>query len=119
MRGRSEIGSRVDLDVDPPPDLAVEVEITSKSSTGQGIYAALRVPEIWRFDGETLSVHLLQEDGNYIPSETSAAFPFVPMNELASFLRGYALGDDTRWGRTFREWVRTTLLPRYRDQGNA
>jgi Uma2 family endonuclease len=117
--GRVQDWSRVDLDVDPPPDLAVEVEITSNVLNRLGIYAALRVPEFWRFDGETLSVHLLQEDGSYIPSETSAAFPFVSMNELASFLPGYALGDDTRWGRTFREWVRTTLLPRYRDQGNA
>jgi Uma2 family endonuclease len=110
---------RVDLNVDPPPDLAVEVDITSSSINRQGIYANLRVPENWRFDGDTLTVLLLDQERNYIPSETSAAFPFVSMNELASFLWGYASGDDTRWGRTFREWVRTTLLPRYRDQGNA
>ena len=110
---------RVDLNVDPPPDLAVEVDITRSSINRQRIYANLRVPEIWRFDGDTLTVLLLDREGNYSPSETSAAFPFLPMNELAAFLRGYALGDDTRWGRTFREWVRTTLLPRYRDQGNA
>jgi len=106
---------RVDLNVDPPPDLVVEVDITSSSIDRQGIYANLRVPEIWRFDGDTLTVLLLQQDGNYIPNETSLAFPFLPMNELAAFLRGYALGDDSRWGRMFREWVRTTLLPRVRD----
>ena len=116
--GRVQDWSRVDLDVDPPPDLAVEVEITSNVLNRLGIYAAYVYPK-WRFDGETLSVHLLQEDGSYIASETSAAFPFVSMNELASFLRGYALGDDPRWARTFREWLRTTLLPRYRDQGGA
>lgn len=110
---------RVDLTVDPPPDLAVEVDITSSSIDRQGIYANMRVPEIWRFDGEMITVLLLQQDGNYIPSETSLAFPFLPMNELAAFPRGYALGDDSRWGRAFREWVRTTLLPRVREHGDS
>jgi Uma2 family endonuclease len=110
---------RIDLNVDPPPDLVVEVDISRSSLNRQGIYAALGVPEIWRFDGETMTVLLLQQERNYIPSETSAAFPFLPMNELATFLRGYALGDDTRWARTFREWVRTTLLPRVREQGDS
>jgi Uma2 family endonuclease len=112
--GRIRDWSRVDLDVDPPPDLAVEVEISSSSLDRLGIYAALGVSEVWRFDGVTMSVLLLQHDRNYVPNETSAAFPYLPMNELARFLRGYDSGNDSRWGRSFREWVRATVLPRAR-----
>jgi hypothetical protein len=77
-----------------------------------GIYAALRIPEVWRFDGETLRVLLLRDDGTYAPSETSAAFPFLPMPEIARFLRDYDMNNDSRWGRSFRTWVRDEILPR-------
>jgi Uma2 family endonuclease len=106
---------RIDLEVDPPPDLAVEVDVTVSSLNRLGIYAALGVTEVWRFDGESMTVFLLQENRNYIPTETSAAFPFLPMTELASFLRGYDSGNDSRWGRTFRDWVRRILVPMARD----
>jgi Uma2 family endonuclease len=107
--------NRINLDVDPPPDLAVEVDVTRSSLDRLGIYAALRVPEVWRFDGENLTVLLLQADGSYAPSAKSAAFPWLPMDELAAFLRAYDPNDDSRWGRKFREWVRATVLPKVRD----
>ena len=53
-------GKKLDLSVDPPPDLAIEVEISRSALDRMGIYAALRVPEIWRYDGETLRVERLQ-----------------------------------------------------------
>src|SRR5438094_1525262 len=65
MRGREE----VDLEVDPPPDLAVEIEISRSTMNRMAIYAALRVPEVWRWDAETLSVHLLTARGTYRQSE--------------------------------------------------
>ena len=40
--------------IDPPPDLVLEIEISRSAQDRMGIYAALRVPEVWRFDGETL-----------------------------------------------------------------
>ena len=61
IRGKREL----DLTIDPPPDLAIEIDITSSSLDRQGIYAALGVPEIWRFDGESLRVYQLQPDGTY------------------------------------------------------
>jgi Uma2 family endonuclease len=103
---------RIDLDVDPPPDLAVEFDITRSSLDRLGIYAALGVPEVWRFDGVDFQVLLLGADCKYTTSKQSAAMPFLPMSELAGFLKNYESGDDSRWGRSFREWVRATLLPR-------
>jgi Uma2 family endonuclease len=106
---------RIDLAIDPPPDLAIEVEITSSLLDKLGVYAALGVPEVWRFDGETLTVLLLGADGVYAPSPTSAAFPFLPMGEIVRRLQEYDPNNDTRWGRAFRAWVRDELAPRIRD----
>ena len=105
---------RPDLDVDPPPDLALEIEITNSLVDKLGIYAGIGVPEIWRFDGETLSVLLLQPDGTYARSETSRSFPFLPMGDFGRFLDDYDQADETGWKRSYLVWVREVLLPLFR-----
>lgn len=71
-------GHELDLAHDPPPDLAIEVDITSSSLDRQGIYAALGVPELWRYDGEQFHLLHLQPDGSYAGREQSRSFPFLP-----------------------------------------
>ena len=110
--GRVRGMARVDLEIDPPPDLAIEVEITSALLNKLAVYAALGIPEVWKHDGETLSVLLLGPDGEHVVSEASAAFPFLPMEEIARFLREHHPNNDTRWARGFRAWVREVVLPR-------
>lgn len=105
--------SRMDLSVDPPPDLGIEIDIASDSRRRLGIYAALGVPEIWRFDGERLDVLRLAEHGDYQAVSDSEYFPFLPMEEIARFLRQYAIGDDTAWAAGFQDWFRETVLPRF------
>src|SRR5688500_6748040 len=79
-RWRAIIGKkRFDLTRDPPPDLAIEIDVTSSSLDRQGIYAALGVPEIWRFDGESLRVFQLGPDGDYRACERSPTFPELPL----------------------------------------
>jgi Uma2 family endonuclease len=102
----------IDLSVDPPPDLAVEIEISRSALDRMGVYAALGVPEVWRFDGETLRVERLQEDRTYAPSETSPTFPFLPLEEIVRFLQRAETMDHGAWGRQFRAWVRAELVPR-------
>jgi Uma2 family endonuclease len=114
-QGRSRDWNRTDGTAEPPPELAIEIAISKPSLDRIRIYAALGVSEVWRFDGETLSIFLLGSDNAYNQSETSRILPFVPINELPRFLRDDYLGNDTRWGRAFREWVRTTLVPRQSD----
>ena len=111
------IGNRMELDleVDPPPDLAIEVEITNSILDKLEIYARLGVPELWRFDGEVLTVLLLQPDASYAASPRSTAFPYLPLDEIARFLLDPEMSDESRWGRDFRRWVREILLPRYRN----
>lgn len=102
VRGKDEL----DLTVDPPPDLAIEVDITSRSIPRQPIYAALGVPELWRFD-ERLFVLRLDASGNYQPFEHSGVFPFLPMKQFESFLLRLKDEEQNRVLRAFRDWVRT------------
>jgi Uma2 family endonuclease len=101
MRGREEF----DLEVDPPPDLALEIEISRSTLDRMAIYAALRVPEVWCSDGETLRVFLLSSRGTYRQSDCSKAFPFLPLAEFAQFLLRTDV-SETQLLRSFRAWVR-------------
>ena len=105
-------GKSIDLRVDPPPDLAIEVEISRSALDRMGIYAALGVPEVWRFDGETLRVERLQDDRTYVLSATSLSFPFLATDEVVRFLRLAASMDHSEWGRRLRAWVRDELARR-------
>jgi Uma2 family endonuclease len=96
-----------DPTIDPPPDLAIEVDITRRSVARQPIYAALGVPELWRFDGKKLSVLTLQSDGRYHVQAASLSFPFLPMAELEKFTARLRVENDTAVMRSFQQWVRT------------
>ena len=109
VRGKFEM----DLEVDPPPDLAVEIDITSSSVDREGIYAAIGVPEIWRFDGDSLRIFQLRPDGTYEPTEVSPSFPFLPIAEFAAFIDPLPDEDQTSWSKRFRDWVRERVLPLY------
>ncbi len=99
---------KIDLNRVPPPDLALEVEISRSALDRMGIYAALRVPEVWRWDQRVLSVWLLKGD-EYVRSAHSLAFPFLPVAELARFMLMRTTMSETQVVRAFREWVREHL----------
>ena len=101
--------SRIDLRTDPPPDLALEIDISHSSLNRMGIYAALRIPEVWRFDGQSIYVHLLGPDGQYHASARSLAFPFLPMDAIAEFLQKRNEMDETSLIRSFRDWVKAQI----------
>lgn len=109
MRGKR----RFDIDKDPPPDLAIEVEITRSALDRMSIYAALKIPEVWRCDGEELSVHVLGTNGKYRERQQSRAFPLLPMQKLLTFLKQSESIDQTTLLRSFAKWVREELLPAY------
>lgn len=98
---------RIELPGDPPPDLAVEIDITRRSVPREPVYADLGVPEIWRYDGDALTVCALTSSGVYEPSPRSIAFPFLPMDEFQRFLESTRELDDTTAMRQFQKWVRT------------
>jgi Uma2 family endonuclease len=101
--------SEIDLDVDPPPDLFVEVEVSRSFLDRLEISAKLKVPEVWRIRGAELQVLLLQPDGNYAESDRSAAFPGFPVKEIARLLQRAPGVDYTTQMRRLRAWVREQL----------
>lgn len=111
IQHEAQMHGRVDYDPenDPPPDLGLEIEVSRSILNRLSLMAALRVPEIWRFVGETLRVLLLGPDGEYHESATSQAFPFLPVAELARFVGLWTTLGDTAIVRAFREWVREQM----------
>ena len=101
----------IDLSVHPPPDLAIEVDITRSSLMKESVYAGLAVPEIWRYDGEALEVRVRQPDRTYAPQPTSRAFPAVTAAALSRFIQDNPGLDDVTFLRTARAWVRQTIVP--------
>jgi hypothetical protein len=90
--------------------LAVEIEISRSALDRTGIYAALGVREVWRFDAENLYVEQLQPDGAYVEFASSVAFPFLPLNEVVRWIDlADTFRDQSEWGRRLREWVRNEL----------
>ena len=75
VRGKN----RIDLATDPPPDLAIEIDITSRTQFNN--YEALGVPELWRYNGRSLQISVLQ-DGKYVQSDRSLQFPSFPIAQL-------------------------------------
>ena len=99
----------VDLAVDPPPDLAVETEISRSVVVRLRIYAALGVPEIWRWRKKGLAAYLLGADGKYVECEFSLNLPMLRVKDLEPFLDFEVAADESAWNRRFREWVRERL----------
>jgi Uma2 family endonuclease len=101
----------LDLNQDPPPDLVVEVEISPAALDRPGMYAALGVPELWRFDGANLRVYRLGADRAYSECERSPTFPALPLGEFLQYLQDTAELSETGLLRSFPERVRAHVLP--------
>lgn len=97
VRGRDDI----DLAVDPPPDLAIEIDVTSSSINQLPIYASLGVPEVWLYHGGLLRAFVLGSDGNYQQQPQSAAFPFLSLDGFQQFLEQRNLKDENSLIREF------------------
>src|SRR5438132_736147 len=91
---------------DPPPDLVIEIEISHGAQDRMSIYAALGVPEVWRFQGASLVSCLLLPGGGYKQEDRSPTFPTVPLQELVRFLTPPPGVDYLTSIRQFRNWVR-------------
>jgi Uma2 family endonuclease len=89
----------------PNPDLAIEIDISPPEVDRQGIYAALQVAEIWRFDGHDVTIGQLQEDGTYLQVEASRFLP-VRAAEIRRWLVDEDTSDQSAWCRRLRTWTR-------------
>jgi len=98
---------RLDLSVDPPPDLVLEIDVTSR--THPSIYAALGVPELWRFEKGKLKIYLL-EDGKYLESDKSKIFPGFPLREaIPEYRDRVKTTGRNKTMKAFRAWVKEQI----------
>jgi Uma2 family endonuclease len=96
----------LDLAVDPPPDIAVEIDMSSDSDAKLPIYAGLGVPEIWRYDGKRAGIFQLREDSTgYTPVERSRFLPCVTPEVLDRFLVMSKTTGQSEVRRAIRKWL--------------
>ena len=96
----------LDLDVDPPPDVAVEIDMSNDSLDKFPIYAALGVPEIWRYDGHTTRFYKLTGE-NYEVIQNSLAFPLFAAEDLAQYLELSKVKGQSVALKAFRQMLRS------------
>lgn len=101
---------RIDLSVDPPPDVVVEVDITSESLSKFSIYAALGIPEIWRYDGKQAQIYHLA-DQDYVIASVSLSFPCLTAQVLTESLEQSKTQGQTIALSNLRHWVRAAIQP--------
>lgn len=94
---------RLDLTTDPPPDLAIEIDITSR--THLDIYAALGVPEIWRKSGDNLQINILC-NGEYVAVAESPTFPGLPVQQLLEYVAQSKVLGRNKVLKSFRQWLK-------------
>ena len=95
---------RLDLTIDPPPDLALEIDLTSR--TNIEIYQALAVPELWRFEKGNLQINVL-ENNQYIQQEFSPLFPQIPINKLIiEYLNKFTQDGRNKTVKAFRALIK-------------
>ncbi|MEH2066588.1 MAG: Uma2 family endonuclease [Nostoc sp.] len=98
---------RIDLTVDPPPDLAIEIDITSRTRFNN--YQLLGVPELWRWNGNKLEINILI-NGKYIESNNSRIFPNLPIAQvIPEYLKQCKTDGRNATMKVFRAWVRKQI----------
>lgn len=101
---------KIDLSVDPPPDVAVEIDISSDSTNKLAIYQSLGVPEVWIYNGRRMGVYHLTDQG-YVEAPNSLAFSLLTADALTEALeKSKTIGQNAAL-RSFRNWLRINLPP--------
>jgi Uma2 family endonuclease len=102
VRGKTKL----DFTQDPPPDLAIEIDITSSSINQLALYASLGVGEVWRYDGAALIFYQL-DAGKYTVVDRSSIFPILSPARVLEFLADCQTDGLNRAVKLLREWVGT------------
>lgn len=95
----------IDLTIDPPPDLVVEIDITSSTIDKLALFADFGVPEVWRYkDGQFEILQLVR--GLYCPVEASSVLPFITSQLLTDFIAESLTLSPLEWKMKVRDWAR-------------
>ena len=101
IRGRREI----DLTVDPPPDIVLEMEMSRAALDKLDLFASMGIPEVWRCDGERVTILILVEDG-YRVATASRALPALTSEILTRFLAQSRTTLSPDWFQAVSGWAR-------------
>ena len=96
----------IDFETDPPPDVILEIDLHHDSLSKFPIYAALGVPEAWRYDGNSLTIYQLH-DGQYLASEASQSLPVLTSAVLSEFLARSPKQDQYDILLAFEDWLKS------------
>ena len=102
---------KINLKTAPPPDLAIEVEVTRELGKKVTLYAAFGIPELWCWRRNELKVFELSQDGEYVARETSICFPTFPVAKAQEIVQQFGTASRTSLARLFRNWVRDNMQP--------
>jgi Uma2 family endonuclease len=95
----------IDLSIDPPPDLIVEIDISRDSLSKFAIYHSFKVPEVWLYEGQSLQIHLLAEQ-SYRRASTSNAFRFLSDVEISKLLEKNQNTPSSEFRRLVKAWAK-------------
>jgi Uma2 family endonuclease len=109
---------KISLRTDPPPDLAIAAVYSHDAEAAIEVYRRLRISEVWICDEAELVILVLQPNGRYAASPTSASFPFLSATEVFGWVSRPRTVSDTEWMNDLHRWVRRTLKPRVRRRAN-
>jgi Uma2 family endonuclease len=107
--GRVINKDEIDLSIDPPPDLAIEIEISYRMIKRIPLYESLGVPELWRDDGTHVRMYQLGDDRRYTEISRSNSFPVITPPQIDRLLNSADSTDEMNWMRGVRKWVREEL----------
>ncbi|MFP4253931.1 MAG: Uma2 family endonuclease [Halothece sp.] len=99
-----------DLNTDPPPDLVLEIDLTSKSLNRFPIYGRIGVPEIWTYDQGKLTIYQLQSNETYQVVNQSSVFPEIPILELPNVIAQYQNQGRRSMRQGIRNWVKQMIM---------
>jgi Uma2 family endonuclease len=113
--GRVHGPRNIDLAIDPPPDLAIEVEVTHRADDAMTTYGRLGVPEVWRFEADSwkLGFWLRRDDGTYAESSRSAGLSVLEPRDVVEQLRLADALLTARWYAQLGGWVAEVLVSRH------
>ena len=97
----------LDFEVDPPPDLVIEVELTSSAIDKLELFAAMQVREVWRHDGTSVQFYRLS-NGRYECIAESTELPGLSSDLINRYLDQRLQAGETTWIRAFRSEVQGT-----------
>jgi Uma2 family endonuclease len=106
----------IDLDVDPPPDLVIEVVHTHPATQAVEVLRRLCVPEVWVCTKEGLRFLIRRKNGRYVEAKRSLNFPFLTSDEVFDWAARPGMASMTHWVKELRQWVQEVLVPRVRGQ---